>query len=105
MAFVVVIVVVVVVVLRRQRMAVVVVVVVFMAGMLAAGEAAAMGVGIHQHAEGDLANLVAALGAASSRPGRLHGRQQETHQRADDGNHDEQLDEREGPRPHRQTTS
>ena len=63
--------------------------------VLAAGEQPPMGIGIHQHTEGDLPNLVAALRATSGCPRRLHCRQQQAHQRADDGNHHQQFDQRE----------
>jgi hypothetical protein len=45
--------------------------------------------------QADLPEVVAALRAAGRLAGALDGRQQQADQRGDDGDHDEQLDERE----------
>jgi hypothetical protein len=44
----------------------------------------------------DLAHVISALSAPSGGTCCLHSRQQERHQYANDGNHDQQLDQREG---------
>ncbi len=45
------------------------------------------------HRNADLLEIVAALHATSGLAGRLHGRQKERHQDADDGNDDQKFDE------------
>jgi hypothetical protein len=46
--------------------------------------------------EAELLQIVQALRATGRFSGRLHGRQQERHERADDGDDDQQLNQREG---------
>ena len=53
-----------------------------------------MRVGVVMHAQADLLQIVRALRAPGRFAGRLHGRQQQRHQHADDGDHHQQLDER-----------
>ena len=85
MMLVMVMIVVMIVVVVTPRHIVIVVVVVFMPRVSAGRETATMGIGIHQDTERHLSDAVAALGAAGSSPGRLKRRQQEPHERADDG--------------------
>jgi hypothetical protein len=51
-----------------------------------------MRVAILMHCQSDLAHVVRTLGAPPSSTSRLHGRQQERDQNANDGNHNQQLD-------------
>ena len=47
---------------------------------------------IVKQAEPNLADVVQAMSPAGTRPSRLHGRQEQCHQNANDGNDDEELD-------------
>jgi hypothetical protein len=55
-----------------------------------------MHVTILVHSVTNLAHVISALSAPSGGTCRLHSRQQERHQYANDGNHDQQLHQREG---------
>src|SRR5262249_19160102 len=60
------------------------------------GRKTAVGVVIAVESQADLMEVVAAPHAAGSLADLLHGRQQQTHEGADDGNHHQQLNQREG---------
>ena len=72
-----------------------IIVVIFVPRVFTARKETPMGVGIHQHTERHVADLVAALRPPCGGPGRLHRWQEEAHQRADDGDDHEQFHERE----------
>jgi hypothetical protein len=54
------------------------------------------------HPQADLLHVVGALGAAGRLPRRLHGGQEQRDQHCNDGNHDQELDQREAnaTKPH-----
>jgi hypothetical protein len=52
-----------------------------------------------QHAVANLLEIVLALRPPGRLPGRLHGRHEQRHQEAEDGDHAEQLHEREAAAP------
>lgn len=54
--------------------------------------------GVLVQGQPDLPQIVAALDAPGGLPRRLHGREQEGRQQANDGDHDERLDQRKAPR-------
>ena len=54
-----------------------------------------MGLGVAKPAEAHLAEVARALRPSAGLAGGLHGGQQEPHERRDDRDHDEELDERE----------
>ena len=54
-----------------------------------------LGGGVTMQRGAELLERIGAAGAASSLAGGLHGGQQQGHEPADDGDHDEQFDERE----------
>ena len=52
-----------------------------------------MHIGIVVNGKADLFEMISALGPASRFTGRLNGRQEQSQQHRDDGNHDEQFDQ------------
>ena len=62
--------------------------------MVVAGQNTVRGLVVVQR-QSQLLEIVLALAAASGLAGGLHGRQKQRHQNGDDGNHDQQLDQRE----------
>ena len=65
--------------------------------MSAAAGKAAVDVVVIMHGEAKLLQVVGALHAVGGFPDLLHRRQQQTDQNGNDGDHDEQLNEREAP--------
>jgi hypothetical protein len=51
------------------------------------------------HRQADLLEVIAALGAAGRFAGRLHGRQEQSHEHADDRDHHQQFHQRESSAP------
>ena len=58
-----------------------------------------LGIDVIVDAEAELLEVVSARGPAGRFPSCLHGRQQEAHERANDGDHDQEFHEGEPPRP------
>src|SRR5262249_32679632 len=70
------------------------------AGEVVARREAAVARLVVERGQGDLLEVIGALGATGRLAGRLHRRQQQRDQHRDDGHHDEELDQRKaGPDP------